>query len=268
MRELLIIAVIITMVNWQSFGQLPKKSKTISVNGIDMYFEVYGEGEPLLLLHGWTQSSAFWKDYIATYAQKFEVYAIDLRGHGKTSPIMGDFTIKKTAEDILAFLDHLNLKKVKGIGLSYGGLALLQLSSLHPQRIESMILIGVSQKYNGAENDEINNTFSYENLPKSFTDELRKIHYHGESQIKNLFDKNLNYQINLTDEEIKRIDSRTLVVQGDNDEILGIDPAIRLHRNLTNSELWVVPNAGHIAITGLNQKIFISRSLQFLIPNK
>lgn len=252
------------MVSWQSFGQLSMQANTIRANGIDMYFEVYGEGEPLLLLHGWTQSSAFWKEYIPTYAQNFKVYAIDLRGHGRSSPISDDFTIKKTAEDVLALLDHLNLEKVKAIGLSYGGLALLEFASLHPKRIESMILIGVAQNYNGAENQEIGNTFSYETLPKSFVDDLKKIHYHGENQVKALFDKDLDYQINLTDPEIQGIDSKTLLVQGERDEVLGVDPAINLHRNLPNAELWVVPNAGHLAIIAPNEKAFLKKSMEFL----
>lgn len=265
MMRLPIVLVITIMVYGQIFGQLPKKAKTISMNGIDMYFEVYGEGEPLLLLHGWTQSSSFWKEYISTYAQKFEIYVLDLRGHGKTSPINGDFTIKKTADDILAFLDYLNLKKVKGIGLSYGGLALLQFTSLHSERVESMILIGVSQKYNGSENSQIGDTFTYENLPQSFKAELMKIHSRGELQVKALFDKNLDYQIDLTDQEVKAITSKTLLVQGDRDELLGIDPAIKLYRNLPNSELWIVPNAGHISITGSNKKTFLTKSLEFLV---
>ena len=264
MKRLFIFIVFASLVGNHGFGQVFKKEKMVQVNGIDMYYEVYGQGEPLLLLHGWTQSSAFWKDYIAAYAKSFKVYAIDLRGHGKTSPIANDFTIKKTADDLLEFINHLGLEKVKAIGLSYGGLALLELTGSHAKKVESMILIGVSQKYNGAENAKMKETFSYENLPKSFIDELRKIHHHGDHQIRALFDENLNYQINLSDQKVKAITSKALLVQGDGDEVLGIDAAIKLDHNLPHSELWIVPNAGHLAITGSNKNGFITKSLQFL----
>ena len=266
--RLIITFVFSSIISLQSFGQLSKKTKTVSINNIDIYFEVYGEGEPLLLLHGWTQSSAFWKEYIPAYAQKFKVYAIDLRGHGRTSPLTTGFTIQKAIKDLLALLEYLGLTKVKAIGLSYGGLLLLQLATLHPERIDSMVLIGTSQKYNGAENNEINHAFSYENLPKPFIDELKKIHYHGESQVRALFEENLNYQIHLTDQEIQAIDAKALIVQGDRDEILGIDPAIKLYRNLPNSELWIIPNTGHIAITGSNRNSFVTKSLEFFIAKK
>lgn len=253
-----------TIMSGQSIGQLSKKTEVVQVNGIDMYYEVYGKGEPLILLHGWTQSSTFWSDYIPTYAQHFKVYALDLRGHGRTSQVTPDFTIEKTAKDVLALLDHLKLKNVKAIGLSYGGLTLLELASSNPEKIESMILIGASHRYNGGENNESSSSFSYENLPSLFFEELKEIHHHGESQIKALFDQNLNYQINLEDEEVKAIKSNCLIVHGDRDEILDVDMAFALYKVLPNSELWIVPNTGHIAITGPNLENFLRTSVQFL----
>jgi pimeloyl-ACP methyl ester carboxylesterase len=238
------------------------------VNGIDMYYEVYGEGEPLLLLHGWTQSSRFWFDYIPTYAKNFKVYAIDLRGHGRTSKLTSDFTIEKSSQDILALVDSLELNRIRAIGFSYGGLTLLELARSNPERMKSMIVIGTSHNFNGGENYQQNNTFSYNNLPPPFIQELKKIHHHGESQIKALFDPNLNYQIKIGSEELRSVNFRTLIVHGDRDEILGLEPAIALYKDLPHSELWVVPNTGHNAISGSNQSSFLKRSLQFLTMEK
>ena len=248
----------------QGLGQLFKNSETIEVNGINMYYEVYGEGEPLLLLHGWTQSSSFWSEYIPTYAQHFKVYAIDLRGHGKTSQLTADFSIKDSAQDILELLDHLKIKKVKAIGLSFGGLTLLELAKLNPDRIQATILIGASHNYQGGKDKGTKDTFSFEKLPKSFVEQLKKIHYHGEAQIKAMFNPNLNYQISLKDEELHAFNFRTLIVNGDSDEILGVEPAFALHKKIPDSALWIVPNTGHLAITGSNKKNFLTTSLQFL----
>ena len=248
----------------QGQGQVQKEAHTLKVNGTELYYEVYGAGEPLLLLHGWTQSSAFWSDYITAYAQHFKVYALDLRGHGKSSPLTTEFTIQKASNDILGLLNHLELGKVKAIGLSYGGLLVLQLAALHPKRISSMILIGCTQRYNGAENSSLDEDFSYNNLPQSFKDQLKLIHFNGEKQITALFNKDLNYQIALEDEEVKSINTNTLIVQGDRDEIIGIAPAINLYKNLANAELWIVPNTGHVVLTSENKKSFIRKSMQFL----
>ncbi len=254
--------VAISIVSFSSSGQLEKKTEMIKVNGIDMYFEIYGEGEPLFLLHGWTLSSQFWSEYIPAYLKNFKVYAIDLRGHGRTSPVTSDFTIKKSSGDILALLNHLKLKKVKAIGLSYGALTLLELASSHPEKIESMILIGASHNFKGGENT--NTSFSFEDLPSSFVENLKDLHQHGESQIRAMFNPNLNFQIRLSDEELKKIASKTLIVHGDRDEVIEVEHAIALYKNLPNAALWIVPNTGHLAITGTNFDDFLEKSLRFL----
>lgn len=263
----IVLFILLGTTSIQSFGQLYEQAETVKVNGIDMYYEVYGEGEPLLLLHGWTQSSGFWSEFIPTYARHFKVYSIDLRGHGRTSQLDADFSIKESARDILELLDHLKLKKVKAIGLSFGGLTLLELASISADRIEAAILIGTSYSYDGAENNQGSDTFSYENLPSSFIEELKKIHPGGESQIRALFNPNLDYQIQLNDEELRTFNFRTLIVHGDHDEILGVEPAFALHKNIPKSALWIVPNTGHIPIVGANQKSFLKTSLQFLTWN-
>jgi len=234
-----------------------------SINGIELYYEVHGKGEPLLLLHGWTQSSRFWADYIPEFAEHFQVYAIDLRGHGRTSALTPGFTIEKSSEDILAFLEHLGLESVKAIGLSFGGLTLLEMADSNPEKIESMILIGASHNYNGADNN-LDDSFSYENLPDAFKEELKLNHQNDEGKIKALFDPNLNYQINIGEKALESMNIKTLIVNGDSDEILGIDHAVALHKKLPNSELWVVPGTGHIAIMGPNKNSFIAKSIQFL----
>ncbi len=247
----------------QGFGQCSKTEAIVEVNGINLYYEVCGEGEPLFLLHGWTQSSRFWSDYLPTFAEHFKVYSIDLRGHGKTSPLTTDFSIQKSAEDILELLNQLKIEKTNAIGLSFGGLVLLELANSYPEKIQTMILIGAASNYDGSKVSS-EKTLSFKNLPKQYAEELKKTHYHGEDQINALFNPNLNYQISLTNEDLKAFKFSTLIINGDQDELLGIDPAFELHRNIPNSSLWIVPGTGHLAITGSNKKSFLINSLKFL----
>jgi len=258
------LIILIGLITGHGLGQPSKNTETVIANGIEMYYEVYGEGEPLLLLHGWTQSSSFWSDFIPTYAQHFKVYSVDLRGHGRTTPLSTDFSIKKSARDIEDLLDHLEIKKVNAIGLSFGGLTLLELARTNPNRIKSLILIGTSHNYIGGENKEDGTAFSYDSLPPAFVEELKKVHFRGEAQIRALFDPQLDYSIQLKDEELQKFQFRTLIVHGDHDEILGVAPAVALHKNIPNSDLWVLPNTGHLAILGSNRKKFLTTSLRFL----
>lgn len=247
-----------------SFGQTPKKSEVVHVNGIDLYYEVFGRGEPLLLLHGWTQTSQFWLEYTEDFAKEYEVYAIDLRGHGKTSPLTEQFSIEKVALDIKLLIDQLNLKKINAIGLSYGGLVLLQFVVHNPNQVEKMVLIGASHQYAGGKNEELNNKFDLNNLPTEFLEQLQREHHHGQQQIEALFNPNLKYEISLTEQEVKSIQTESLVISGDRDEIMGMDSAVDLHRLLPNSQLWIVPDAGHIPIIESKKSTFIQTTLDFL----
>jgi pimeloyl-ACP methyl ester carboxylesterase len=65
-------------------AQTPKHSETVQLNGLDTYYEVYGEGPPLFFLHGGTQSVALWREYVEHFAENYEVFLVDLPAHGNS----------------------------------------------------------------------------------------------------------------------------------------------------------------------------------------
>ena len=79
------------------FSQMPKKSESVLVNGKNIYYEIYGEGKPLFLLHGYTLSSKSWLPYVKNFEEEYEVYLIDLTGHGKSDTFIEDLSIKSVA---------------------------------------------------------------------------------------------------------------------------------------------------------------------------
>ncbi len=263
MKKILLL-IFVSLTFGDIYAQIPKNTEIVELGEVSLYYEEYGAGEPLILLHGWTQSSQFWAAYLEEYAKSYHVYAIDLRGHGKSSPLTKNFSIKKAANDISALLDYLDLKNVKSIGLSYGGLTLLQLASMDPQRLESMVLIATSHNYSGQDNKALNEQFRFENLPAAFIADLRKIHFQNEAKIKAMFDPTLNYEIRLTKESLRQINIKTLIIHGDNDELLGTNAAFELHRNLPTSNLWIVPDKGHIPIDDTNKVEFLRITNEFL----
>ncbi len=90
--------------------QVQSKAETLKVDGIEMYYEIIGEGEPLILLHGWSQSGQTWSGVADDFAKHFQVIIPDLRGHGATdNPSREYFTMKQLALDVYALLDHLKI---------------------------------------------------------------------------------------------------------------------------------------------------------------
>lgn len=260
------IAILLLMVQHfgQSYSQTPDETAYADLGNIRLYYEIYGEGDPLLLLHGWTQTSDFWKEYIPFFSDRYRVIAIDLRGHGRSGILTDAFSIQKAADDIKSLMDMLGLSGARAVGLSYGGLVLLELAHNHPQQLSSMILIGASANYNGKENQDPNNPFDFEQLPEAFLAQLQSVHPHGISQVKALFNQDLSYEIKLSETDLSQIPARTLIIGGDRDDIVGVDAAVQLYKHLPDARLWILPNTGHLAITEPNKERFLATALEFL----
>ena len=156
-----------------SFSQTPKKTESVSVNGKKIYYEVYGEGKPLFLLHGYTLSSRSWVPYVMDFNKEYEVYLIDLTGHGRSEAFKENLSIKSVAEDLNSLIEYLKLEKIKAIGFSFGGDVLFQLALINPSLIESMITIGAVGTWTINDFPEYQKIFTYENranFPRLLTD--------------------------------------------------------------------------------------------------
>jgi pimeloyl-ACP methyl ester carboxylesterase len=111
------------------------------INGCQIAYDVRGDGDALLLLHGGMGAGADWKYVFPADPPGYRVIVPDLRGHGASTNPSGAFTFRQAALDILELLDRLGIETVKAIGLSGGGITLLHMATLQPQRIAAMIVV-------------------------------------------------------------------------------------------------------------------------------
>lgn len=259
MKIITVIALI--LISNSVSSQTPKKSELVSVNGKKLYYEVYGEGEPLFLLHGYTQSSKSWKSYIKDYEKEHEVYLVDLTGHGKSDPFKENLSIKSVAEDLNSLIQYLQLEKIKAIGFSFGGDVLYQLALINPSLVESMITIGAVGTWTVDDFPEYLEVFVFENR-NDFP--WLKTSHDGEEQVKAMMDQFKNYTIKLSDEELQSIKPEVLIMMGDDDEGMDFEEVARVKKNLPNSDLWVLPNVSHGAHEGDTKGEFIIKSKTFL----
>ena len=242
-------------------SQPPKKAEVVSLNGTTIYYEVYGKGEPLILLHGYTLSTKDWLPYISDYINDFEVYLIDLNGHGKSSSSKEKLSVASAANDVEALMKHLKLKTINAIGFSYGGNVLFQLALLDSGLIKSMISIGACGNWNAKEHPDFLEYLSYNNI-----DNLKWIREHqsSEAQIKTLLDQlSDRTAASISDKELKRIQTKTLMILGDRDNVISLESAAFARKNLSKSYLWILPNTGHGAHEGKNKTDFVRVSKEF-----
>lgn len=256
MRLLLLLLVL----SMEGLPQTPKKTETVKVDGAEIYYEVYGKGEPLFLLHGFTQSSKSWIPYIADYEKDYEIYLVDLRGHGKSTWFSGTISIRTVAIELDQLISYLKLRDINAIGFSYGGEVLFQLALINPGLIKSMVIIGSCGTWHAGEFPEFVDYLSYKNI-----DNLpwMREQQTNEEQIKSILAQVPNYNVTVTDEELKSIQARTLLVLGDNDEATPIECIANAKKHLPKGYLWILPNTVHSAHKDEHKSEFVKLSNEF-----
>ncbi len=255
------ISLIVLMTSTTTFSQTPKKSETVLINGAKVYYEVYGNGTPLFFLHGFTHSSSSWLPYLNDYINEFEVYLIDLKGHGKSSPFAETLSIRSAAQDVDGLVRHLKIDSINAIGYSYGGDVLFQLALLRPGLIKSMVVVGACGICNIKDFPKWIDFLSYKNIDQ--LPWMREVHQ-SEEQIKSILAQLPNYNVTVSEAEFKSITSRVLLVIGDGEDSILWDDILKAKNNLPNVSLWVVPETGHRAHRDKNKSDFIRISREFL----
>lgn len=113
---------------------------TVHANGIEIYYEEHGSGEPLLLIMGWGCNAATWKPQLPGLAARFRVIAFDNRGVGRTSAPAGPYSIELLAQDTVGLLDALGIARAHVFGISMGGMIAQEFVLRHPLRVGALML--------------------------------------------------------------------------------------------------------------------------------
>ena len=119
------------------------RSGTVRANGQELYYEVHGEGQPLILVMGIGYDSTLWTlAQVPALSKKFQVVIFDNRDAGRSSQATSAYTIADMADDTAALMDALDIKKAHVCGLSMGGMIVMEFALRHPGRLDRMILTG------------------------------------------------------------------------------------------------------------------------------
>ena len=257
----LVIQFLILICSILSFGQTPKQGEIATLQDCNLYYEIYGEGDPLFFLHGFFGSSKHWNSYIEEYADEFEVYLVDLTGHGKSSNFKDRISIPEAAHNLFKLIQSYGLEKINIIGFSYGADVAFHLAATYPGTVSSMITIGGIGSWDVNDFPDWIEYFSYENI-----DNIKWIRNHqaDETQVKWLLENFSSYTPFLGDEEYSRIQAKTLMIFGDNDDSISLAEIERVRNSMPSTDLWILPNTGHDAHMGRSKELFIKTSKEFL----
>jgi pimeloyl-ACP methyl ester carboxylesterase len=240
----------------------------IAVNGVDLHYEIAGAGEPLLWLHGFMGAGSDWQHVLSEPPAGFRLIAPDLRGHGSSTNPASRFSFREAAQDVIALLRHLQVERVKAVGISGGGIVLLHMATAQPALIDSMVLVS-APPYFPERTRALQRQASAAMFGEAEMEMMRRKHVHGERQIEQLFGWSRaladSYDdVNFTPPYLSTITARTLIVFGDRDPLYPVSLAFELHHAIPGSHLWVVPNGGHGPVFGDHSARFRETALAFL----
>lgn len=120
------------------------------VNGLKMYYEVHGSGEPVVLLHGaFMTITNNWTGWIGELAKTRKVIAVEMQGHGRTADIERDISQENLADDVAGLLDHLKIPRADLIGYSMGGGVAMQCAIRHPDKVRKVVVISSYFRHDG-----------------------------------------------------------------------------------------------------------------------
>ena len=227
---------------------------TIRANGLDIAYDVQGAGPALVLLHGAT--SAGREDFAAQLplmSKAFLVHVPDARGHGRTKwDAAGGFSYAALVDDLKAFVDELGLQTFHLLGFSMGGMTALQFASRWPERLRTLVLVGITtqREPRASVGRRLMDPEVIMARNPAWAAELSRRHdpVQGEGAWQRLLPAiaaDIAVQPLLTPAEVHRIDCPSLVVGGDRDPFVPVEQASALARQLPDGRLFIAPDCGH-----------------------
>ncbi len=226
--------------NNPAYGDNKEAGHYADIRGFRMYYETYGAGEPLLIIHGNGASLKDFKNQIPFFEKHYKLILADSRSHGK-SPDDGDsLTYEMMADDLDALLDHLQLDSCYVIGWSDGGINGLLLAIRHPEKVKKLAVTGANLWPDSTAVDLFACTMVKHICDSLFTSAPPSAE---NTQYKKLFHL-LAYQPHITTKQLSQIQCPTLVIGGDHDVILP-EHTLLIAQSIPRSYLWILPNSGH-----------------------
>lgn len=236
------------------------QTHSVSANGLEIYYDEYGSGPPLLLLHGGTLTAHSWQDHAPLFAQHFRVIAPDSRGHGRTHNPTGELSYRLMADDLAALVQALQLDQPLICGFSDGGQIVLEFGMHYPNLAKGLVVCGAWYKFSDAylagmrqwgftSPGQVNLVQAEQNLTRLI--ELWKTEHaplggpdYWQTLLRSISKMWLT-PLDYTATDFHKITAATLILLGDRDEFIPVEQAVDMYRLISNAELAILPKANH-----------------------
>lgn len=249
------------------YGYNEKNGKYLNTGDAKIYYEVYGQGQPIVLLHGGFGYIDGFKKYVPVLSKEYKVIAIATRGYGKSEIGNATYSYELLARDVKKIIESEGCEKAIIMGTSDGAMIAYILASSYPNIVDKVVAMGGPLGTSGYDKEGIDwlSNFNSEEF-KSYRPDLLKIMPQPERY--NDFIENLKkmwatpYILQLND--LKKIECPILLLFGDRDFYCTMEHITQIYNSIPNGQLAIIPNSTHSDISFRNTQILEQYILQFI----
>jgi pimeloyl-ACP methyl ester carboxylesterase len=237
---------------WERLPATPSLPSTghsgvASVNGIRLWYAVFGRGDPVVLVHGGLANSAYWGLQIPVLSRRYQVIVLDSRGHGRSTRTAAPISYDAMAADVLALMDTLHIGKTALVGWSDGAIIGLDIAIHHPERLSKLFAFAANSDPSGVKDVEKSPVFTayidrasheYEKLSptpgefKAFLD-----------NISNMWATEPHF----TEDQLRAIKVPTWIVDADHDEAIKRENTDYMASQIPGAGELILPTVSHFA---------------------
>jgi pimeloyl-ACP methyl ester carboxylesterase len=223
------------------YGANPTAGRTFTHDGVKLYYETYGTGEPLLLVHGNGSSIGELQAQIEYFRKRYKVIAMDARDHGKSGDSPGKITYEKMTADLAALLDHLQTGPVYVLGWSDGGIEALMLGMHYPEKVKK--IASMAANLNPSQEAIYPETIELVKSLLSGMPAAERQTPEGKRELK--VTQMMLDEPHIDPKALEAIAAPTLVLAGDHD-LIRDEHTLDIFHHIPNSQLCIFPNATHM----------------------
>jgi pimeloyl-ACP methyl ester carboxylesterase len=239
------------------------------VNGIKMYYEIHGEGKPLVLIHGGGSTiQTTFGTILPMLTEHYKCIAVELQAHGHTSDRNAPESFTQDADDVAALLKQLNISNANIFGFSNGASTAMQIAIRHPELANKIIIVAGAYKREGFIPGffEGFKTATLETMPQGLRDAFLKINPDSAALL-NMFNKDVERMATFkdwSDEDLKSIKAPALIINADKDVILP-EHALKMSQLIPNARLVILPGVHGECIGEVETASLKSKQPQFVV---
>jgi len=227
------------------YGNNPNAGHYVNAGDARIYYEVYGKGQPILVLHGGLFGSTIeMAGFINNLKRTNQVIAVSLRGHGKSEIGSKPLTLEQRANDALAVINAVTQDSVMVLGFSDGGYTAYTLAAMYPAKVKKMIVIGAGELYPGLR--EFPDMKKARDLDKAYWDQQLKL-MPEPGRLDEVFDQVVYCYSHLAvgKDLLGAIKCPVLVMAGDRDQGNAVEHVVAAARMISIHQISIIPNATH-----------------------